>query len=1072
MDINTFCTLALDALSFSETREQSDMTLSNFVQQSPIQFALLSYQLICEGANQKIQDVGATLLYHVIKVGICQSPEFMNVFWGIFSQHFKDILTKPTTSETTKSLLSNTIATMASTTFKLNGVSIIQEFIMELSDIPELETVILLVVQKILLEGSGLSGFPHNYLLQLVSKTLQYDSSVIPRAQLFFALSGSTEDNAFFVSVFPQLLTQFPQDKLQQLLVVIEGFAEKHAILFNDILESFVGFLVSIALCQTCEYRNMALFIFAALSIGAPLMCSNSPAFYQNVFPCLISIISEIDEQSIIIHDHNDTSSPAVAIDTFNLIFQSSGAPQYFIFLNQYRKEFLNQQREYNWKQLYALLFPFTIASGLIYQVFLENDDLMIDFTRDLIGFLQPNINNPYIKIVTYKIISRMSIHLYIHFPIKTSETLLPCLLSFLNEPQLEVQKAAVEALCNFLVGFNYRLKDYFNAVYPHIIDLIPKVAPEIQAYLFEIVARFENAVRENFIPYFPTVYSLVKQFYPTSQTYSHRISIIQAFAEGLYNILHKNKTVPQDCSPLIHTFLNDVIQMKDRYINEVFDQSCHNAMLKLIRLLGSDITNYADNLLKNSIETAQLDLSPEVFEEFEDTSCCPLSIYSKISPNGKPLKVFVLKTKIIEIHNAIEIINVIVILLRKKLTPYLNVFIGIIQKWIDYPYMSFTIINKIIKLFDNLLKYFSDEQEIMDQLLPFGFLMYFHILQYLDDIIKNNELITILLNHCRVLLSTSSKLGRVNLETFENTFRSFPQILHKIVESKAKRIKDLDKFNTQEQELDIKVNQTDSCLGTLFEVVRIAMKNFPQIFLPLYEEIFLPQIEQIITNPLTKSTGLSLLATYILVVGNDMSRINIINNFFQQLISSVMMKSLDVSISALNQLIEIEEKKFPLSNDLIQVLYNTYLSIMRDDNLVNYKMIAEIPDVAFAAFTLLVKNYLMHTPIRDQAIDEFFESFPVWEENPFSDIVFSFLADLLESNDPKILGNPDYIFTAIKEVASAIGNFMMESKTEERLVETMKSISVRSRDLFEECAKEVSPERMNKLLQYMGLVQ
>ncbi|KAH0790901.1 hypothetical protein GPJ56_005036 [Histomonas meleagridis] len=388
----------------------------------PLEFISLSLQLIVNTPPdaRRAKEIGATFLFQSVKDRHLLEINAVPKFWEIFSQIVPNVILNESMPDTVKTLVVCTLSALAVYTYKYNESTIVQQYIVELGKRKEFETFVLLAVREILLDGQCFYGFSAEFLMSLILKTLLYNSSIVPRAQLFFIVAGLTGDTNFFLQIFPQLLSKFPQDQLHSLLSAIDTFSEKHANMFQDIITDFTQFLCSIALNRECSFRNLAIFILGSLAQGDPHMCMNTP-FYQQVFQCLITVISEIDDTSPFEFDVNDVSPPACAAVIFHSICLKTGCDQYFIFLNQYQDLIFRQDpNNYTWQQAYAVLYAFTLLDSASIQAIVPNitsldpankaaiqavlsNSLIIQFTQKLVSFLQPSVTNPRIRAVIYR---------------------------------------------------------------------------------------------------------------------------------------------------------------------------------------------------------------------------------------------------------------------------------------------------------------------------------------------------------------------------------------------------------------------------------------------------------------------------------------------------------------------------------------------------------------------------------------------------------------------------------------------------------------------------------------------
>lgn len=1076
MELTRFCSLSLDAISPSLTREQSELELYNFMNAFPYDYVMYTIQMITETSDsqQHIKEIGATFLFRAIKTEkLLKSEESLKRFWDIFSCILPKVLMNSSVSFTAKSLMMYTLSAL-DLDEQNNKTNIVEKFIMELDQTPEFETFVLLSVTEILLDGKGFYGFPTDFLVKLIEKDLKYESSIVPRAQLFFVVSQNFPANESFINVFYQLLSTFPDNQLAKLLAAIDGFAEKHAIYFMDIIEDLVQYLCNIALNKDCEFRNLAMYIFGSLAQGAPIMCSSTPGFYQPVFQCLIAIMSEIDDDDPWEPDLNDVSSSSCAIDVFRNICKKSGCEQYFMFLNRYQEVFFRQNpMQYSWQQAYAVLLVFTELDSISISAIASKPDLIIVFSQRLLYFLRNPNTHPRIRAVIYKDISHLCLFSTNLFQTYAGEIILPILLNFQEEKHIEVQKCSAKALgyffsCSFLNSF----EKFFDIAYPRIKELLTQTNPELHIYLFECISCFANGLKSKFAKMLPDVEQIVKYYYPTAQTPQLKVAIINSFIGASMSYFQVTNSFPVEYVPLAQQFLTDVIQMKQNFHDESFDESCHQSILRLFFLLGDYSLNFVEVLLPQAIKIAKSDIPIKIIGTFEDTSDYPLSIYFRLLSKDQKIKVFVPKANVFEVQHQIETICAIAKSLKKNFIKYLETALEIANKWITYPYYSIFLIRCSWNLIGILLKIFFDEPNILNELLKFGFNSYLSLIPNIEGV----QFMKIIYSYCTNLFKYANVTNWINQELYVEIFNTFTPSIFKIIDIKTKILDDLEKFQQlQKQQLettedaDKNLSFCDSTLQMICEIIRSTISSYPEILLPIFEANILNSIPLFLENPITRIIGFHLITTYILAIGNNINNRSIVENGISRICEYALETIPTISDSALVQLIEIYKARIPFSEEFIVKLYNFYIELLSDQRMSNNQEMTSIADFGLASYTVFLENYLFeqNSPLLNQALEKFFEFLPVWEENPTIDYIFSFMARLFETSNPILFSNEENFISAIKDISSRLNIDMISNSTRQKLIKILKTYynEPNCKYIFDRVKEQIVENKYDRLL-------
>ena len=556
MEFETFVSLASDALSGGETHQESENQLRLFMESYVLDYLIYSLQMITQLQNQREILIGASLLYRCVKVasgvdGVCE-------VFSEFSMHFlnqvTDILLNKNFMKNVKDLVAGALAVIGVQTYESSGSTVIQEFIMKISEVQELETYVLIMVSDMLLGGQSTYGFPTDFLFKLVTKDLVYEESIVPRAYLLFSISDITKDEEFFVNMLNCLIESIPSQYLPQILSAIDGFSEKNAIMFRGILPKMVQYLCQIALNTDCDFRSIPVFIFGSLARAEPSMCQNEEVFLSPVVFTLLNIISEVqdnwEEQEII----------SSAKESLKIIFYKCCIYKFQNAIVKYQE--MAKLNGYQWQQLFALLIGCSL--------------LRIDFTgflfdnlyrQIIIGFSQLHPKIKYAACKTFlNIVSNY---------LSTQEFLYKNIfLTLCNFPDETIKEVRLIEAKTFYETLNKINSPYINGIwdttYNKVMELLERASEDTHVYLFHALKKLFSSWDEDvekLTKYAINQLTFIKASYNSTNNPFLKIAIIDLFDE-IYN---SNITNIIDVD---ENFKNEIIQLSLFFFRE-FSLEC-----------------------------------------------------------------------------------------------------------------------------------------------------------------------------------------------------------------------------------------------------------------------------------------------------------------------------------------------------------------------------------------------------------------------------------------------------------------------------------------------------------------
>lgn len=726
--------------------QMSESDLLNFLGLNLIVFSKFQDEAMC--------NITITMIYiHVKKGTIFTSSETATTFWTNFVQVIPESFRSKVLSDNLKYRVSQIISYFAIHFYRLHQNTQIQEYLLTLyEENPDFESFVFSSIDEIVICSNGFGGFPFEALLKIITMNpLQYDSSVVPRLKLFYSIVlhvfKSDEESSEFeeikpelINLFPQLFEATPESLFDKVISTTEIFAETYSEFFQPHLSAFIPVLCKFAKDSSCPFRNNAIFCIESIAKGSINMCSSYESYYIPVISTLISIMSEITEDSPIEEDLNDTNSFTIAHGTIRFFLQNCQNKAIYTYLFNFFKETVTEivgsevdestfvYEKVPWQVMYSFIYAFSYRNATLVFTPLksnegedeeeeENENEMFDSPEkaqqayneyyELLISLLPFLTNSdtviHLKKAIYNMISSFSENLYTLYANTSDSNLVSILISnIFEESNIDLQKSGAAALSDYIENGKYLLteEDYVN-VFMYTAENLSKIPPHLIIYFIHLLKSFVNNIVMRFQPdILSTFVHILTELYECNQQSSNDdlldiqvyifISILNRLSliDKELNEIKKMPEMPEK----IMSMLKDSIDVLDQGKYKDDEIELKKSIIICIRLFDQDSIPLIEqfNLLERSLEGSSKSINIDKFFQFdvvEEDMATLVKVDSSDEEANKGAKFYISSNELEEVESSLDMLTTIIHIIKLKSIKSLEDIVQICQKWITNDY-------------------------------------------------------------------------------------------------------------------------------------------------------------------------------------------------------------------------------------------------------------------------------------------------------------------------------------------------------------------------------------------------
>lgn len=1020
MDQNDFHQLLISLNSPDNlTRTNAEKILNDFMKSNYLSYLELLVFFMYNSDSQFIQKQCVTYLFKTAR----RDPPFLsievlNFLWPKLQEHYSDILVSPTFPPEAKNLFCSIISICASFSYKISESTDIQMFLLfKLQENPELVPYVAVTLNELFIAAGSTCGITLHDILLIISS----DISNLTNIGLFFATASLAPQEEILHESFTKIIASVQPNSISEFLKIVMNFAEKSASFFDPHLKDFTNYLCAIALNKGLQIERIyAMMCMASIARGAPQMCQMSNSrFLFPVIHCLISIIAEITDDSNWGFDPNDIQPYVIAKDTFGTVSKECGNSNFFNFFINLMNDVFSKPNQ-PWEIIYAFVAALaeldtSTLSLLINTQDRNNDQVLpvVQITMQIMPFIKDLNCHPRIRQASFQVITQLCRWIGPYYQREAGNYVLPPLKDLIfKETHPITRKSVIICLTAFFSTLTSKdLIEDFDRTFNELISMLKTAPFDLKPLIAKCLGFILKAGGSHFLNYFPVMAETMQDLLQ-SPNISLQICAIEAFAISYYQI-----KVPNECMDSCKIFLSAVIKILKSGRNDLSEKmidSCKMSICILIKRLESNFIEFADDILPEAINSggASIEVTTVGAMEFTNEGFSFQMQIPTISVSG--VKQFVNKADVQSICKALDIINEAEKAMKQEFIPYLDPTIKIAQQWLSSQYHIEPIkINSCNILRSAILVAFTNNNAL--SLIELITDLY---LQNITPISSQKFLKTLLLMIQDAFFSPY--IQGLDQEIKINVLSTIPQIIELTLDRKVKIINDRQQWQTLGI-YDKAIDKQDEVLIEISNFLKLCFQNIPELMIPFFQQKMMLKFFEYIQQPESQTLALLVWSEY-LITSKDQVKLQ---QFLPTLFSFASMKNLDLSpiafdvIGNMFQCIEFESVD-------IENCYNFFKEEMLKPYIVDQDF-SLIADHALIALTKIIMYHPKELKKPD-VLSFWFEMLPIWDASDICDLVYAFLASLLEEGNPYILNEENFerIITLIS--SRAFSDFMEES--------------------------------------------
>ena len=1017
-------------------RSEAENVITNFMQNNYFDYLELLVIFMSNSDSALIRKQCVTYLFTAARRdSLFLTPEVFNFLWPKLKENYVNFLLSNVCSPEVKNIFCSIISIMASFDWKMTQSTEIQNFLMQSLELnPILAQYVASTLTELFMASKSLCGISMTNVLTIIS----LDISDVTNVALFFSIASIAPEEGMLHQAFEQIIVAIQPESLSDFLKSLMNFAESTASFFAPHLQNLTQYLMNIAYNKKLGMeRNYAMMSMASIAKGASKMCK--AAKNEFLFPatsCLIHVISEITDDANWVFDPNDTAPYTIAKESFSTISRACGNNSFFAFLAALVNEELSKPNQ-PWQNVYACVSALAeldtkALSSLLTPIMRNTESKDIPIIRisiQIMSFIQDLNCHPRIRLSAYDFINQLCRWIGPYFQRIAGYYVLPLLKQLIfRETHPLTRKAVISCLTSYFSTISIDQVENFDSTFQELISMVDSSSDDIKPYIVKCLGVFARAGKNEFVKFFPMMANKMQSLI-LQPNLNLKMSAIEAFSISCLKII-----VPDMHKGYCMDFLSSIIQLldhsKENNLNDRQIDSIKFYACVLIRCLGPNFKPFANKIVPDALMTANQIIEVTSVSPMDFTNegySFQMQIPSAVVSGAKQ---FVYIVDVQSICKALDIITTSANALQKDFIEYMEQSIQIVQHWLSSDYhiepikikccnilyicMAVAMKNgampEILTIVVDL--YLKNVNPTCSQKLLNSLLLMIQRAIYLrinGNAIDNERIVHILetippliqltLQRKSQLISLQKRYQQANNPEFDNFLvnsEGDPII-------NAETVANAQEMEEDQQEVgDNEIEKQNEILATINDLIKLCFQTAPLISIPFFQQNMMDTFIEYMNNKESLTFAILVWSEY-LIVSKDK---NAIQQFLPSIFDLAAQQDLEFSPLAF-EIIGNLFSKIQFDNETLESCYRFFHEEMNKQYIVG-KEFSSIADCALVALTKVI----MHSPqlMQNQEVLGFWlEMFPIWEPSDQADLVYGFLATLLEEKNPNIFNSQHF---------------------------------------------------------------
>ncbi|EXJ64887.1 hypothetical protein A1O7_01226 [Cladophialophora yegresii CBS 114405] len=892
------------------------------------------------------------------------------------------------------------------------------------------------VVQEVFLKG-----FKDNSVDVRLSATEAFTA-------FFHSIKKKTQPK--YYSLVPEILNILPPlkeagdtDNLSRALVVLIELAEICPKMFKGLFNNLVKFSVSVIQDKELgdQTRQNGLELMATFAEWAPAMCKKDPSYTNDMVTQCLSLMTDIGTDDDDAAEWNATEdldgedqemNHVAGEQTMDRLANKLGGqimlPATFTWLPR-------MMHSASWRDRHAALMAISaISEGC--------RDLMIGELDKVLELVVPSLRDPHprVRFAGCNALGQMSTDFAGPMQEKYHQVVLTNIIPVLEAPEPRVQAHAAAALVNFCEEAEKSiLEPYLDQLLSHLLQLLQSPKRYVQEQALSTIATIADSAESAFVRYYDTLMPLLFNVLRSEQSKEYRLLRAKAMECATLIALAVGKDkMGQDGITLVQILGN--IQQNIADDDDPQSQYLLHCWGRMCRVLGSDFVPYLPGVMPPLLELAAAKADIQLIDSEDEA----------IDEEGWELvplkgKVIGIKTSTLEDKNtSIELITIYAQILEADFEPY----VADITERIALPGLAFffhdpvrvSCAKLLPQLLNSIKKRYGEQspqlQEIWGKCCP----KEIEILSAEPSIDTLAEMYQCFYESVEVV--GKGCLTQDNMEKFIESVQSTLEEFQKRVQERAEEraadaaanqgAADADEDDSLSIQYAIEDDQT--LLSDMNKAFHTVFKNMGVAFLPTWQRL-MPFYDGFATSadPMQRQWAICIFDDVLEFCGPQSYQYS--EHIINPLINGMRDENANNRQAAAYGVGVAAQKGGEQWSDFVAASVDTLLQVTRVPN-------ARSDDEVFAtenacAAVAKILHFNASKVVNPQGIvEQWLDSLPVVNDEEAAPYAYSFVAQLIDQENPAVFAKAAQVF---HHIALALEAEMIQGATAKKIVESAK---------------------------------
>jgi hypothetical protein len=838
-------------------------------------------------------------------------------------------------------------------------------------------------------ESGSLCGIDLSTFLEIFASPVP--DNVIPRLSLYFAIASLLRESPELHDLFPSMLELAASD-LETAIRIFIDFCEMTPLFLAPHLQVLLDWVCPIIRDKECESRGPAMMILTTLASEAPILCRQSAVFYPMAMTCLLDVMTEITDAAPPVPDVSESEPWQLATDAFASIMRDAEGLTILGILFDLRNEVLANP---TWNSIHAIFAATSVASPRLFASILveEQSDELSQFMQPLADIAFDQDAMPRLRTIALQALTNLFRNA---LPGLDKGMLAELPSQFLQvirtEQDAMIQYFAIDAFNTFLRSVPRHSFDM--EFYELVIEGIQAApAEEIVCKFLEGLGIVAKILGKEMIPLIPQISACFSPFL--------NISPIKLKVKAICSFCHCISVVAEQTEfvELLPGYMTMAMEVYRTNGND--EEDIVWSISVLVRHLKENCVPFLRELIPELLEVISQDLTVMTFPELNGITH-DFSFLTRVMSEIPGLKQYVETSTAHSISISISLLRLCLKSSSTILEEFIERTLLVLFQRLDFARAVPAIAENCWMCLRSVVKRLSgDSQQQLSQLMLTWFLRNY----VFDSSISLME---------RILRAIEITFG-----ISEMTPGVLTQALAKGNEVMVRAGRHICEMVVQQQVMfdSLDEDQKEACdaIAALMRLVNYFTPLFrkaPDLALRFFIEEIEPSLREWLRVPSVRWFAIRMYSAYLETSG-DLQKLAELRPYFAEILEA--QEGINMKEHVFMTFVGLFEK-FQVDRETAVSYYNFFLQILQQEGLTAEDNASLAADLGLMALSHLLKNNMQYFTL-EEVIPAWNEALPIWTKYEEAEVVYSLLADFMESGSP-YLYEPEVLLELLNRMA------------------------------------------------------